>query len=544
MIDPETRETIDVNDALCEMLGYSREELIGKRPIDFTDEDSRPLFAEKTSQIKTTAHRSYEVSLRAKDGRSIPTHFNASTLWDEHGNISVAFAFVTDISDRKKYEEQLLFQANFDQLTGLPNRALLLDRIDQARAVEDRHKSFMAVMLLDLDNFKMVNDTLGHAIGDQLLSAVAKRITAVVRSEDTVARLGGDEFVILPADLVSSQEAARVAEKILCSFSTPFELMGKELFISASMGISLYPGDGERSDALIKHAEVAMYHAKGVGKNNFQFFTDEINSRIQERMMMETSLRRALERDEYVLRYQPQISMPDRRLIGVEALVRWQPSDSGLVPPADFIPVLEDTGLIVPVGEWILRSACEQLKAWHSQGFPKLRLSVNLSARQFQEPDLWEQIMGILRETGFDPHCLRLELTESFLMDDLAAVSAKLRSLTELGVSLSLDDFGTGYSSLCYLQQLPISELKIDRSFICNLPGSISDAAIVNTIIGMARSLNMNVVAEGVETDAQLGFLTGLSCQEIQGYYFSEPLTPEEMEVLMTTVLKTRGILA
>lgn len=338
---------------------------------------------------------------------------------------------------------------------------------------------------------------------------------------------------MLTLDLLDTQEAARFADRLLEAFLSPFEIDGRELFVTASVGIALHPGDGNTAEELIQHADVAMYHAKNLGKNNFQFFTDEINSRVHERMMMETMLRRALERGEYVLHYQPQIAMPEGRVAGLEALLRWRPEGERVIGPSVFIPVLEETGLIVPVGEWVLRTACAQFKAWRDQGLPPFCLSVNISARQFQEPDLADTILAILRDTGFDPQYLRLELTESLLMGDVEQIASKLKGLSDLGISLSIDDFGTGYSSLSYLQQLPISELKIDRSFVRNLPHSSNDAAIVNTIIGMARSLNMNVVAEGVERDEQLEFLARQSCQEIQGFFFSRPLPAEAIGSLL-----------
>lgn len=435
---------------------------------------------------------------------------------------------IQDITDRKKYEEQLLYQANYDMLTGLPNRNLLNDRLSQIIAAREPNHSFYALMLMDLDNFKYVNDTLGHPAGDLLLIEVSRRIQAVVRKSDTVARLGGDEFVVCPGNTGSSEDAARVAEQILATFKDPFLTEGREIFLTASIGIVVYPNDGDSINQLLQHADVAMYHAKHLGKNNFQFFSEEINRKIHERLAMENRLHRALGKNEFLLHYQPLVDLRTNQVVGMETLLRWQPAGEEMYYPSIFIPLLEETGLIIPIGEWVLKSACRQLKAWCQAGHD-IRLSVNISARQFHSGNIVEQISTIVQASGCKPSQICLELTESVIMGDSEKNIEKLMQIREMGFFLSIDDFGTGYSSLNYLKQLPISEIKIDRTFVNGVPSNASDCAIVNTIIQMAKYLDINVIAEGVETEEQRLFLSRNACYTGQGYYFSKPLLPNEV---------------
>ena len=463
-------------------------------------------------------------------GRPLWLDIHAVPLRNDKGDIVSLLGITSNITERKRQEEQLLYLANYDILTGLPNRNLLTDRFQQAAAIETRHHTFLAVMLMDLDNFKFVNDTMGHAVGDVLLKEVASRIQAAVRTSDTVARLGGDEFVLVPVNISSSQDVAKVAEQIISALSTPFSINGREIFLTVSIGIANYPQDGDSLDVLLKHADIAMYHAKHLGKNNYQFFTEEINKRIHDRLSTETLLRKALERKEFLLHYQPVIELKTGRVVGMEALLRWQPEGEKLIPPNNFILLLEETGLIIPVGEWVLRTACRQLNTWRQDGHD-LHLSVNISARQFHTANIAEHISEIVQHCGCTPRQICLELTESIIMNDSEETIQKLDLLRSMGFSLAIDDFGTGFSSLNYLKRLPMSELKIDRTFIASLPANSKDAAIVNTIIQMANHLKMKVVAEGVETEEQLHFLSDNGCHEVQGYYFSKPLPPDEFDV-------------
>ncbi len=432
----------------------------------------------------------------------------------------------------QRAEQQIKHLAYHDTLTGLPNRMLFHDRLQQALNQAVREGHIMGVMFLDLDRFKIINDTLGHDVGDELLKAVSQRLVNCIRQGDTVVRLGGDEFTIILPVIAKAEDAALVAQKILTTLAEPFPLNHQELHITSSIGISLYPDDGTNTQTLIKNADIAMYRAKDLGKNNCQFYTADMNSRAMESITLENALRHALERDELLLHYQPQIDIRSGRIVGVEALVRWQHPEFGLVPPARFIPLAEETDLIIPIGEWVLRTACEQGRRWREQGLPVWRMGVNLSARQFRHKNLLEPIFRILRESGFDPHHLELEITESLLMQGADKTIGILEELDKAGIRLSLDDFGTGYSSLSYLKRFPIDTVKIDRSFVRDIHTDPNDAAITSAIIAMAHSLKLSVIAEGVETQEQLAFLRERECDEYQGYLFSKPLVAEEVERL------------
>jgi len=430
---------------------------------------------------------------------------------------------VNEISERKRAEERLNYMAHYDQLTGLPNRILFNDLLKQAMIEAAAHERLVALMFLDLDRFKTINDTLGHETGDALLKAVAERLRDCLRRGDTVARLSGDEFALVFADMAHIDDASRLAQKILDRFTTPFRIGERDLFITSSIGITLYPFDQDDANTLLKNADAAMYRAKEQGRNNYQFYTSEMNVRALERLSFETNLRQALERDEFILHYQPKVDLVTGNVIGMEALLRWQNPELGLVSPAEFIPLAEETGLIVAIGEWVIRTACKQNKAWQAAGLPFLRISVNLSARQFKEKNIVERVAQALKETGLEARYLELELTESLLQTPETTITP-LKELHALGIHLSIDDFGTGYSSLSYLKRFPIDTLKIDRSFVRDITTDADDAAIANAIITMAHSLGMYVVAEGVETGEQLAFLCQRKCDSMQGYYFSKPL--------------------
>ena len=445
----------------------------------------------------------------------------------------VAQKAASDSEERRQIEEQIKQLAYYDTLTGLPNRRMFKDRLELTLAQTHRSRQQVGVLFLDLDRFKVVNDSLGHRLGDQLLQRTADRLRHSIRGGDTLARLGGDEFTVLLHTLASAEDIVIVAERIIEAIRPAFFLDGREVFVTTSIGGSVFPEDGIDADGLLKNAEVAMYRAKNQGRNSYQLFTPVMNQRALERLGLETSLHKALANQEFILHYQPQTDLRTGQIIGMEALVRWHMPDRGLVPPGEFIPLAEETGLIVPLGQWVLRAACEQTQLWHSQGFAHLRVAVNLSLRQFLQPDLVPTIDQILRETGLDPSCLELEITESVAMEGIDSKIATLNHLKALGAHVSLDDFGTGYSSLNYLKQLPIDNIKIDRSFVSMITLDPRDAAIATTIITMAHQLGLTVIAEGVELPEQLEFLRKQDCDVMQGYLFSEPVCADEFTVLL-----------
>lgn len=437
-----------------------------------------------------------------------------------------------DLEERKRVEQSIRHIAHHDALTGLPNRSLFRDRLTHAMAQADRYHQKLAVMFLDLDRFKAINDTLGHNVGDQLLKIAAERLRSCVRDSDTVARLGGDEFTVIVEDIVEDHDAAAVAQKILDTLSQPFNLYGHEVFISVSVGVTLYPSDDENADNLLRNADSAMYRAKEFGRNNFQFYVAEMNIKARERLRLESSLRRALDRNEFMLYYQPRVSLESGRVIGAEALLRWRHPEMGLVPPSEFIPILDETGMIIPVGDWALREACRQNREWQDMGLPPIRVAVNLSVRQFIQKDLADTIVRALEAANLSAEHLEVEITEDLFLEHNQTNIITLARLKNMGIHISIDDFGTGYSSLSYLKRLPIDTLKIDQSFVRDI-GDPDNKAIASAIIAMAASLRLNVLAEGVETDEQLAFLRAQGCNEIQGFSFSHPLPADEFAQLL-----------
>jgi diguanylate cyclase (GGDEF)-like protein len=433
---------------------------------------------------------------------------------------------------------QLDHLAHHDALTGLPNRMLLHDRLAQAIELASRQGTQIAVLFMDLDRFKHINDSLGHAVGDQLLQSVARRLLDCVRHSDTASRQGGDEFVVLLSNIKQPENAAISAQKILAALTVPYSVDQQELHVSVSIGIATYPSDGQDAETLLKSADSAMYHAKDSGRNNYKFFVQEMNVRAVQRQSIEARLHRALERQEFVLHYQAKIDLQSNMIIGVEALIRWQQPERGLVPPSEFIPVAEDSGLILPIGRWVLREACLQARAWREAGLPQITVAVNTSAREFSATDFMEYVGTTLEDTCLKPRYLELELTESSLMHDATVANLVLNALTDLGVKLAIDDFGTGYSSLSYLRQFPVDTLKIDRSFVNRMTSNAEDAAIVSAVIGMGKSLKLRVIAEGVETAEQGAFLIAQHCDEAQGYYFSRPVVAEGFATLLQTGIR------
>jgi diguanylate cyclase (GGDEF)-like protein/PAS domain S-box-containing protein len=493
------------------------------------DPVSRCLVSKNTVQLPD------EALMVTRCGKRYAVRGYVSSLCDERGNPYGVVMTLSDVTSARHLENKMAHQATHDELTELPNRSLLLDRLQQAIANARRIGHEVAVLFIDLDRFKTINDSLGHAVGDALLQSVAARITASVREGDTVARLGGDEFVVVLQNFHHTDAVGRVAGKISELSPPPFLLDGREVFVTCSVGISLFPKDGEDAETLLKHADAAMYQAKDQGRDNFQFFTQALNRESIERLTMEKHLRYAIQRDELKIVYQPKVSLATGRIDGVEALLRWEHPELGQVPPVQFIPVAEDTGLIIPIGEWVLRTACAQAKTWQKEGLPPIRVAVNLSVRQFLQKDLIQTVRTILDETGLQASFLEFEITESLIMKDMARVGKTLLQFKEMGGSVSIDDFGTGYSSLTYLKRFPVDHLKIDQSFVRDVISDPDDAAITAAVIAMARGLQIQATAEGVETEQQVLFLQSRQCDQIQGYYFSKPLNAAEMSGLLRT---------
>lgn len=519
-ITPDAR-IVDVNEAACRALGYARDELMSLNMHDVDAKLEPAAWAAHFDELRTLGSLTFESTHKTKDGHEFPVEIVANYV--KFGNEERNCAFVRDMTAHKATEARIQQLAHFDALTGLPNRVLLNDRISHALSMAQRNQIPLAVLLLDLDHFKNVNDNLGHRVGDNLLIELARRLSLAVREEDTVSRLGGDEFLLLLPGADTSA-AAHVAEKLMDILSQPCVLDAHELVVTPSIGIAMYPADGEDFEALSKCADVAMYRAKQEGRNGFRFFTPEMQARSARALQLENALRQALKREQLTLHYQPQLSLTSQRIIGVEALLRWQHPELGMVSPAEFIPIAESSGQIIAIGEWVLRQALCQLKRWLAEGLTPITMAVNLSAVQFRHPRLPELVSQILSETGVPAHFLELELTEGVTMDDTLAAIAVMDDLHARGVTMSIDDFGTGYSSLGHLKRFKINKLKIDQTFVRDIVIDPDDRAIVVAIISLAKSLGMLTIAEGVETPAQLDFLREHGCDEIQGYHLSRPL--------------------
>ena len=517
-----------VNPAAASITGFDRDELTGREFWGRVHPDFQHLVrASGRARVRGVEPPArHEFKIVRRDGEERWLDFSAGAI--EYGGRSAALGIAFDITERKRAEDQIKELAYHDALTGLPNRLLFHDRLSVAVAQAHRSASRLAILFLDLDRFKVINDSLGHSLGDRLLREVAERLQLAVRQGDTVARLGGDEFILLLPGIGRAEDAAKVAEKILETLKHPVRLQSRELFVTASIGISLYPEDGLDPESLIKNADTAMYRAKEQGRDNFQLYTRAMNEMAVERLGLESSLRKALHGGQLVLHYQPLLDLTTGKVHGVEALLRWNHPERGLVLPGEFLNLAEITNLIVPMGPWTLRTACAQARAWQEDGHPALTVAVNLSARQFQQPDLVAQVRRALDETGLPPSSLDLEVTETHAMQNAEATILTLRELKRIGVRISIDDFGIGYSSLSYLKRLPIDTLKIDQSFVRDITTDPDDAAIATAVIALAHTLKLQVVAEGVETQEQLEFLAARQCDRMQGYLFSRPLPADE----------------
>ncbi|MGM0983323.1 MAG: putative bifunctional diguanylate cyclase/phosphodiesterase [Pseudomonadota bacterium] len=514
------------NPAACRIFGCTESDILRLGRNGLVD-TADPRVTAAVEERKRTGSFSGELTMRRHDGERFPAELSTSVFQTHSGEVRTSM-LIRDVTERKRNETQLAYLAQHDALTGLPNRLLLTDRLNLAIAQAERAGTSLALMFLDLDRFKQVNDLMGHELGDQVLHQAAQRLKACVRASDTLSRQGGDEFLIVLPTIDSPEAAVPVARKLLDTLVTPFSLGDREMVLSGSIGIACYPEDGTDADSLLRNADAAMYVAKDLGRNRYQFYSPAMNEQIRERLMLEIDLRRAIERGQFFLNYQPQFAFTNRLVIGLEALARWQHPTLGLIPPDQFIPMAENSGLIVPIGAWVLETACHQQAAWIAEGLVNGPMAVNVSMHQFRQPDFIERVTDALSRSGLPACHLELEVTESVFMQDLGQVMQTLVALRSLGVRLSIDDFGTGYSSLSHLKKLPIYRLKIDQSFIRGLPFDQENAAIAGAIISMGKRLGLEVLAEGVETQEQARYLHSLECDAGQGYLFARPMAARE----------------
>ncbi|MDR3394630.1 MAG: EAL domain-containing protein, partial [Parasulfuritortus sp.] len=535
-----------VNRAFTEITGFTAEEAVGQTPrLLKSGRHGADFYRQMWESINRTGVWQGEIWDRRKNGNEYPKWLTISAVKNDEGTVTHYIGSHYDITEQKQAEEKINELAFFDQLTGLPNRMLLMDRLTQAMSTGSRTGRFGALLFIDLDNFKMLNDTQGHDVGDKFLKQVALRVRSCIREIDTVARLGGDEFVVVVSELSSNQKEAAtdieiVAEKILASFNLPYRLDYTDHHSTASIGVTLFRGNLATHDDLLKQADLAMYKAKAAGRNTIRFFDPAMEAAMIKQAALEGDLRQAIAGNQFLLHYQAQVES-NGQMTGAEALIRWQHPERGLVPPDEFIPLAEDTGLILPIGLWVLDTACAQIKSWENDAHSReLQIAVNVSARQFRQPDFVPQVARVLETSGINPARLKLELTESLVLENVEDAIEKMHAIKRLGVRFSMDDFGTGYSSLSYLARLPLDQLKIDRSFVRNLPGKKNDETIARTIITMGRGLNMNVIAEGVETESQRAFLEAHGCDAYQGYLFSRPLPQTEFEEFARSTWRPR----
>jgi len=523
------------NDSMSRLTGHSKEDLIGMNHKQLTNEETAKEVFQAFIDVYNTEEPSkgFDWQIIKKNGVEGYIEASVTLQKDSSGKPTGFKGMIRDITERKRTEQQINYMATHDALTGLPNRLMFSQLLNHAIRSAQRHGKQLAVLFVDLDRFKVINDSLGHEAGDRLLKEMARRFKRSLRAVDVVGRLGGDEFIILTEEVDELSQIANVAHKILTTTIQPMVLQGEECRVTASIGISIYPGDGTDEQTLIKNADIAMYFAKEEGKNNYQFYSKDIQSQSNKRFSIETNLRRALERNELSLEYQAKVDFKTGMITGVEALLRWENPSLGSITPTQFIPVAEETGLIVPIGRWVMKTACAQNVAWQSQGLPPVCMAVNLSLRQLMDDNLLEDIKTALVDSGMAPNLWELEITESMVMHNPARLIALLTDIKKLGVRLAIDDFGTGYSSLAQIKHFPIDTLKVDRSFIRNLSQDSDNQAITQAIIAMGKTLNLTVVAEGVETQAQEDFLRDHICDEMQGFHFSKPVAPDKFADLL-----------
>lgn len=522
---------IDVNDAICHHLGYSREELLKMSLWDIIDKESQNKHPKIFQGLLGKECNTFETTSVSKDGKKIPVEVNAHSFILKGKRVVLSVA--RDITDRKKAEKQINYMAHHDPLTGLPNRYSLNSCLKQSLERNKRKKQMIAIMFIDLDRFKIINDTMGHNFGDRLLQQISKRLKTCLHREDIVFRYGGDEFIIM-LENVNRKEASEVAQKIVNEFSYPFMFDSQKIFISSSIGISIYPTDGEDMEMLIRNADMSMYHAKAQGRNNYKFYTPNLYDEVSSKMKLENGLRKALENDEFTIYYQPQVELNSERIVGMEALIRWQHPELGLISPSEFIPIAEETGLIVPLGKWILKNACKQNKDWQESGFSSITVAVNISNYQIKDKDFIDTVIQALKESQLDPQYLELEITES-IMQNIKETTLILDELKMIGVKIAIDDFGTGYSSLSVIKDLTFEKLKIDKSFINDILTNPKISALVKTIIDMGQNLNINVIAEGIEEERQVIFLKQNKCIFGQGYFFSRPLPAKDISKILSS---------
>ena len=528
LITDSNNNIVALNDAFTGMTGYTLAEVKGLNPkVLSSGEHDAGFYRDMWQSIQALGSWQGEIIDKNKAGKNFYKHMAINVVKNEHDLVTHYISISSDISERKEYDKNVHFLAYYDVLTGLPNRTLLRDRLGQLIASSHRDGTQFALLVLDLDRFKYINDSMGHSVGDKLLQSVALRLQTCVREGDTVSRIGGDEFIVLLRE-IDEPGITMVADKLLNTLATPFNLNGQEICTYASIGIAIYPQHATDIDVLMKNADAAMYNAKENGRNNYKFFMPEMNFRANQVFLMEKDMRVAMEQDQFTLVYQPQVNLATGQICGAEALIRWKHPEKGNISPAEFIPVAEETGQIVAIGEWVLRTACLRFASWQKLGLPKIPVAVNLSIRQLRQPNLADMIESVLKETGLSPECLELEITEGIMMGDTQAAMMFLTRMQKLGVQMSIDDFGTGFSSLSYLKNLPVDKLKIDQSFVRDIGTDESDAAIIRSIISLGHRLELKVIAEGVETIEQLDFLRLRGCDEIQGYFFSHPLASDE----------------
>ena len=528
------------------LLGYTSAELVGKHITMLYLKEDFEFLGKNIETLKKNGEHHTTVRLVKKSQEVMDADLSLSLIKDEKGNVIELVGYSQDITKRKKAEDELLkqkdildHQAHHDALTGLANRILFNDRLEQSLKKAKRSNTKIAVLFIDLDHFKEINDSLGHAVGDDILKIVTSRLNSAIRNEDSIARLGGDEFVVMIDGLIQGQNASLLAQKILTVLAEPVTLEGHILYVSSSIGISIYPDDGTNTNDLLKYADAAMYKAKDEGRNNFQFYSSEMTELAFERVVMEASFRAALENEDFVVYYQPQVDAIGNNLVGMEALVRWNHTTMGMISPAKFIPLAETTGLIIELDQFVMKTAMKQIVAWYRDGLNPGKLALNLAVKQLQQKDFIEILLKMLRETGCKPEWIELEVTEGKIMHNPEEAIIVLNQISDIGIELAIDDFGTGYSSLSYIKKLPIHKLKIDQSFIRDLPNDIEDAAITKAVISLTQNLNLKVIAEGVETTEQKKFLVKNGCNYIQGYYYSKPVDADSMTEILTKGLKT-----